>query len=246
MLHRHQNTAFKNCHFMFIGTFICNKLNFRLFFSKYCESIDFCSHSLQTVRLCRIDFLTPELATRWRFSSRKERTCPLLSRVMFCWVGYFKGCLHRVGELSWIPSMVAAVSVEQFVLIHFGPVTPEPVEVFHCVQNQTVPCGGNTVYQTNWVQSFGVAHFWLGAVHKVGVAFVILFPVQIWSHFASTVPRSFQSYFSIPTHCPGNSQRMSSGLFRLFSPHVLPIRQRPSCGSGSICLVALHVFPNQV
>lgn len=42
MLHRHQNTAFKNCHFMFIGTFICNKLNFRLFFSKYCESIDFC------------------------------------------------------------------------------------------------------------------------------------------------------------------------------------------------------------
>lgn len=37
-----------------------------------------------------------------------------------------------------------------------------------------------------------------------------------------------------------------SGIFRLFYPHVLSISQGAGCSWGSICLVALHVFANQV
>lgn len=145
----------------------------------------------------------------------KRENLSLTYFVMFCWVGYFKGCLHWVGDLSWILSMVADC-VDSFWTSNTWASWGFPLWV--CTEPNCTMLWKHGVSNKLGLK-FWSGPFLIGAVHKV---VVILFPVQRWSHFASTILRSFQSCFNIPTHCPGNSQRMSSGLFRLFSPMCCP------------------------
>lgn len=59
-------------------------------------------------------------------------------------------------------------------------------------------------------------------------------------------PRSFNPVLVFRHALPWEFPENVIWPFPPFFLHVLPIRQGPWCGWGSICLVALHVFPNQV